>query len=148
MIKLTFSKEIIAQLKNNIKIGLGLSNVRLYRLAKALFLFSGDSSIKEIAKLLYVNEKTIINWIKTFMHKGLNWLTGIHYQGRGRKDKLTKEQKDQLFSLITVGPEASGFHCGIWNSAMISEVIFRKFEVSYNVNYVSSLLKKIGLSYQ
>jgi hypothetical protein len=24
------------------------------------------------------------------MYKGIAWLTGQHYQGRGRKDKLTK----------------------------------------------------------
>ncbi len=31
---------------------------------------------------------------------------------------------------------------------MIAEVIWLKFEVRYNVNYLSSLLKKLGLSYQ
>ena len=92
--------------------------------------------------------KTIVNWLKTFMHKGLAWLTGQHYQGRGRKEKLTKTQQKQLVALIKAGPEANGFHCGLWNSAMIAEVIWLKFGVRYNVNYLSSLLKKLGLSYQ
>src|SRR5674476_530841 len=82
------------------------------------------------------------------MYKGMKWLTGQHYQGRGRKEKLTKTQQAQLVELIKDGPEANGFHCGIWNSAMIAEVIWLKFEVRYNVNYLSGLLKKPGFSYQ
>lgn len=92
--------------------------------------------------------RTIVAWIKTFMHKGLSWLTGQHYQGRGRKDKLTKEQRQQLAELITKGPEANGLHCEIWNSAMISEVIWLRFGGRFNLNYLSSLLKKMGFSYQ
>src|SRR5450759_4607354 len=82
------------------------------------------------------------------MHKGMKWLTGQHYQGRGRKEKLTKVQQTELIKLIKDGPKANGFHCGIWNSAMIAEVIWLKFEVRYNLNYLSSLLKKLGFSYQ
>ncbi len=41
------------------------------------------------------------------------WLTGQHYKGRGRKEKLTKAQQKQLVVLIKDGPEANGFHCGI-----------------------------------
>jgi len=95
-----------------------------------------------------VTTKTIITWLKTFMHKGVAWLTGLHYQGRGRKAKLTKDQQKELMHLIKKGPEANGFHCGIWNSAMIAEIIWLKFEVRYNLNYLSSLLKKLGFSYQ
>ena len=94
-----------------------------------------------------VGIKTIINWLTTFMYKGMKWLTGLHYQGRGRKEKLTKAQQAQLVKLIKDGPEANGFHCGIWNSAMIAEVIWLKFEVRYNLNYLSSLLKKLGLTH-
>ena len=82
------------------------------------------------------------------MYKGISSLTGQYYQGRGRKDTLSKEQRQQLAELIKADPEASGFHCGIWNSTMIAEVIWLKFGVSYNLNYLSSLLKKMGFSYQ
>jgi len=75
-------------------------------------------------------------------------LTGQHYQGRGRKEKLTKAQQKQLINLIKAGPESNGFHCGIWNGAIITEVIRLKFQAFYNLNYLSSLLKKLVLSYQ
>jgi transposase len=148
MITLSFSKSILEKLQDNLIIALRLSNIRLYRLARALLCYAEGLGIKEIAKLMGVHIKTIINWLTTFMYKGMKWLTGLHYQGRGRKEKLTKAQQAQLVKLIKDGPEANGFHCGIWNSAMIAEVIWLKFEVRYNLNYLSSLLKKLGLSYQ
>jgi len=148
MITLSFSKSILEKLQENILIALRLSNIRLYRLAKALLWYAEGLGIKEIAKRLGVDIKTIVKWLKTFIHKGMAWLTGQHYKGRGRKEKLTKVQQKQLVGLIKAGPEANGFHCGIWNSAMIAEVIWQKFEVRYNLNYLSSLLKKLGFSYQ
>jgi transposase len=148
MITLSFSKSILEKLQDNIVIALRLSNIRLYRLASALVWYAEGVGIKEIAKRMGVHIKTIINWLTTFMYKGMKWLTGLHFQGRGRKEKLTKAQQTQLVKLIKAGPEANGFHCGIWNSAMIAEVIWLKFEVRYNLNYLSSLLKKLGFSYQ
>jgi transposase len=148
MITLRFSKSILEKLYDNLLIAQRLSNIRLYRLAQALIWFAEEVGIKEIAKRMGVDARTVINWIKTFMYKGIAWLTGQHYLGRGRKDKLTHEQKQTLIKLIKAGPEASGFDCGIWNSAMIGEVIWLKFGVVYNLNYLSSLLKKLGFSYQ
>jgi transposase len=155
-VSLSFSKSILEKLQDNLLIALRLSNIRLYRLASALLWYAEGVGVKEIAKRMGVHIKTIINWLKTFvstllntsMYKGMKWLTGQHYQGRGRKEKLTKAQQKQLAELIKDGPEANGFHCGIWNSAMIAEVIWLKFEVRYNLNYLSSLLKKLGFSYQ
>jgi transposase len=123
MITLSFSKSILEKLQDNILIALRLSNIRLYRLTKALLWYAEGLGIKEIAKRMGLDIKTIINWLKTFMHKGLAWLTSQHYQGRGRKEKLTKMQQKQLVELIKAGPEANGFHCGIWNSAMIAEIV-------------------------
>ncbi len=48
---------------------------------------------------------------------------GKHYHGRGRKEKLTKAQQKQLHDMIVEGPEAHGFASGIWNCAMIAELI-------------------------
>lgn len=148
MITLSFSKSILKKLYENLLKAQRLSNIRLYRLAQGLIWFAEGIAAKEIAKRMGVDEKTIINWIKTFMYRGIDWLTGQHYLGRGRKDKLTHEQKQTLTKLIKDGPEANGFHCGIWNSAMIGEIIWLKFGVTYNLNYLSSLLKKLGFSYQ
>jgi hypothetical protein len=88
MITLSFSKSILEKLYENLLKAQRLSNIRLYRLAQGLIWFAEGIAAKEIAKRMGVDEKTIINWIKTFMYRGIDWLTGQHYLGRGRKDKL------------------------------------------------------------
>ena len=148
MIAITFSKELLEKLRASLPTILKLKNIQAYRLATALIWYGEGRGIKEIAKLLGVSFKTVVSWILKFMSKGIGWVTGRHYQGRGRKEKLTKAQQKQLHDMIVKGPEAHGFSSGIWNSAMVAELILLKFSVCYNLNYLPSLLKKLGLSYQ
>jgi transposase len=123
-------------------------NMQGFKLALALISYGEGTRIEDIVKRFGVCFKTVVNWIKTLMYKGIDWVTAKHYQGRGCKDRLTKAQQKQLRDMITEGPEAHGFSCGIWNCAMIGDLILLKFSVVYNRNYLSTLLKKIGLSYQ
>jgi DDE superfamily endonuclease/Winged helix-turn helix len=53
-----------------------------------------------------------------------------------------------LYKIIVDGPEKYGFDCGIWNAAMIVEVIQKEFHVTYNPRYLCALLGKMKLSYQ
>lgn len=74
MIRLSFSKSILEKLQNNLLITLRLSNIGFYRLASALIWYTEDVGIKEIAKRMGVHIKAIINWLTTFMYKGMKWL--------------------------------------------------------------------------
>jgi len=82
------------------------------------------------------------------MCQGIAWFSRRWFKGRGRKSRLTKAQRKELREMIEQGPQAHGFNCGVWNTAMINELIKLKFSVSYNERYLARLLKKIGLSYQ
>ena len=83
------------------------------------------------------------------MFERFSWLLGKHYQGRGRKPKLSKKQKKRLFHIVENGPEKWGFDCGVRNSAMILEVIEKEFNTTFNPRYLCEFLKKkIGLTYQ
>ncbi len=148
MITLSFETHLVVGLEKELKRALALNNLRLYKIVQGLLWVHEGKSLGRIAGLLQVNMKTVENWLKRFMVKGLGWLCGYHYQGRGRKAKLTGEQQQALRKLIEAGPEASDFDCGVWNSAMIVELIWRRWGVSYNPRYLSTLLKKLGLSYQ
>ena len=102
MVGLTISKKLLEKLRTAKSC---TKNVQTYRLTTALIWFSEGSSILEISKLFEVTFKTVINWIRTFMYKGIDWVTGKHYEGRGRKDKLTKVQRKLLHDMIAEGPE-------------------------------------------
>ena len=148
MIALTISKDIQEKLRASIPASLAKKNIMAYRLAMVLIMIGEGRNLDEITKLFMINSKTVFNWMCKFMSGGIAWVTGRHYEGRGRKEKLTNAQKKLLLDMIAKGPEAQGFSSGIWNSAMISELIFIKFSVRFNLNYLPSLLKKMGLSYQ
>lgn len=146
--RLTISKQKIACLKSELKKAEQLNNLRLYKMVWCLLMISEGKAFNDISNLLGVSSRTVYNWIGLFAVYGFSWLLGYHYQGRGRKPKLNKEQKAKLFKIVEDGPEEYGFDCGIWNSAMIVEVIQKEFCVLYNPRYVCSLLSSIGLSYQ
>jgi len=148
MVTLIFSKELLENLRGCVLRAEQLKNVYAFKLSIALLWYGEGREIAEIANLLKVDFKTVANWIKKFMSGGIAWVTSHHFKGRGRKEKLTKAQKKQLYDMISEGPEKNGFSCGIWNSAMIGQLIFLKFGVFYNLNYLPTLLKKMGLSYQ
>jgi len=145
---ITFSKELLKKLRASLLTAFKLKNIQAYRLATALICYGEGRGINEIATLFGISFKTVVNWLLKFMSGGIGWVMGKHYQGRGRKEKLTKAQQKQLHDMVTEGPEAHGFSSGIWNCAMIAEIILLKFSICYNLNYLPSLLKKLGLSYQ
>ena len=148
MVTLSFSKAIVEELEKELIRAHQLNNLRLYKLAQGLLWIHDGKAWSEIGELLGVSVKTVDNWLRRFLVQGLGWLRGQHYRGRGRKSKLMPEQKQQVRAWVEKGPEANGFSCGVWNTAMIAELIWRRFGIRYNPRYLSALLKKLGLSYQ
>jgi len=145
---ISISKTLLEKLRASLLTAFKLKNIQAYRLATALIYYGEGRGIKEIAIRLGISGKTVVNWVLKFMSGGVDWIMSKHYCGRGRKEKLTKAQQKQLRDMVTEGPEFHGFSSGIWNSAMIAELILLKFSVRYNLNYLPGLLKKLKLSYQ
>jgi transposase len=148
MITLSFSNAVVEGLQAELIRALRLNNLRLYKIGQGLLWVHEGKGLKQIAQLLQVDVKTIYNWLRRFIVKGFGWVCTERYQGRGRKSKLSAEQKQVLYERVKAGPEASGFSSGLWNSAMIAELIWRRWGIRYNPRYLSGLLKKLGLSYQ
>lgn len=148
MVTLLYTKAIVEELEKDLVRAHELNNLRLYKLVQGLLWIHQGVSWKVIGELLGVSAKTVGNWLKRFMVQGLGWLRGQHYRGRGRKAKLTPEQKRQVREWVEKGPQANGLSCAVWNTAMVVELIWCRFGVRYNPRYLSTLLKKLGLSYQ
>ena len=149
MVVLRFETHVLQALYVELQMAIKFNNLDLYRILRALtWVGEGSYSVPQAAELLGVTRQTVFNWVTTFMSKGMKWFQWERYHHRGRKSKLSKKQKDLLYDIILAGPEKSGFTRGGWNTAMIAEVILLRFGVKYNPRYLSTLLKKMGLSYQ
>jgi len=148
---LSFSKSTLKRLETEQDKAYSDGNIHRYRVIQALLWIGSeecDFSFEEMAGYLNVTAKTLYNWFKGFVTGGFDWLLRKWFKGRGASSKLNNRQKDELYEMIEAGPEKNGFDSGIWNSAMIMELILVKFGVKYNPRYLSRLLKNMGLSYQ
>ncbi len=141
MIQLSCSTNTIRSLHDELTRALTLNNFRLCKIARSLLWRAEGKPVKEIAEFFQVTVKTIYTWIARCLLEGVSWLVSKHDQGRGRKTTLTKTQQHELSAMVEAGPEENGCECGVWNTAMIAELMLVTFRVSYNPRSLSSLLK-------
>ena len=121
--KFKFHNRTVKRLEKSVQKATELNNFRLFKIAKSLLMVANDTSIADIASFLNLSERTIYNWISRFIVERFTWILGFHYKGRGRKSKLSENQKEKLYDIVVAGPENYGFDCGVWNSPMIAKVI-------------------------
>ena len=147
MITLQFSKCLLCDLNDQLSLARRTNNLRAYRVAQAMIWYANGKDFKTIATLLNVTPRSVYNWLRRLFCEGAHFIKQ-QCQGGGRKPRLTQVQKQQLCHYIEAGPQANGFETAVWNSALINDLIFRKFGVTYHPRYLCSVLKKLGFSYQ
>ena len=70
-------------------------------------------------------------------------------KGSGRKPKLTRTQKSQVFRWVNgKNPLQYGFDFALWTREAVRELILRKFDISLSVTSVGSLLAELNLTPQ
>jgi transposase len=103
-------------------------------------------SQKKVAEALGVTEGAVSQWMKRVREGGVEALG--HQAPPGADSKLSAEQMVQLPDILARGAEAYGFAGAVWTRARVRQVIQDVFGVSYHVDHLSYLLKKIGWSRQ
>jgi transposase len=88
----------------------------------------------------------IYQWRQAFLLQGMDSV--IYHHGGGRRPKLTPRQKKRLVELIEAGPLVVGCETACWTSVLIRVLIWREFGVLYNCQYVCTLLRNLGFSFQ
>jgi transposase len=58
--------------------------------------------MNEIAQLIVVTVKTLFNWLKQFMVDRMKLFTKHWFKDRGRKSRLSKQQRKELYKMIKV----------------------------------------------
>ena len=66
----------------------------------------------------------------------------------GSRPKLSEEQRDELCDLLVAGALAAGFATNLWTCFRVSDLIQKRFGISYHFNHVGRLLHDLGFSQQ
>ena len=101
---------------------------------------------KVIASRLMVATSTVYAWLSAFLHKGE---AALEYGPKpGRPARLSQPQLERLKAQLLAGPSECGYTTGMWNAALVAQLIAQEFGQTFHPRYVSALLGKLGFSYQ
>jgi len=116
------------------------------RLAGVKMLKADRLSQATIARQLGVSEAAVSQWRRQLSAGGVRALQ--MKQASGRPTKLSTQQMRKLERLLKRGAVANGFETERWTQRRIQQLIVSTFGVSYHVNYVGRLMKRLGWSVQ
>lgn len=136
-----YSPEQIKELINSdLKFKVG---VRLY----AIYQVSLGQPTRKLEDLYHVSFKQITNWVHRFEREGVEGL--IDKPGKGRKSKLSKEQRGILAVLLTKeSPVDHGYNTQTWTGPLLIDWISKNFKVDYKKAQIYNILNSLGFSYQ
>ncbi len=101
---------------------------------------------KLIAARLEVATSTVYAWLSAFLHKGE---AALEYgPKKGRPARLSQPQLQELKAKLEAGPTGCGYATGLWNAALVAQLIEQEFGQRFHPRYVAALLGKLGFSYQ
>ena len=119
---------------------IGLRLYAVYQVAK------GQPS-RKLEELYNTSFKQITNWVHRFEEKGLEGLKDR--AGRGRKDRLTMSQKQEIRLLLkNESPTKHGFNTATWTGPLLISWIKKKFKIEYKKAQIYNIIKALGFSYQ
>ncbi len=119
-------------------------DARLATRIRAVYLAQMGKTAPEIAQLLGYSRRTIQNWIHCYNKQGLSGLDDHH--GQGPKCRLNESQIQWLRQRIEEGPRTEDGVC-VFHGKDIQRIIDHQFGISYHLNSIYRLLKRMGYSY-
>jgi transposase len=100
----------------------------------------------EVVELLGVSLSSAKRWKKTVEREGPAGLAAKPHPGP--RPKLSEGQRDALCDVLVSGALAAGFATNLWTCFRVSELIQKRFGISYHFNHVGRLLHDLGFSQQ
>lgn len=114
---------------------------------RAILLVHEGKSLEQVAEILEVARSTVQRWIEKYRSRGT---VGLLFRGpfKGRRPRLTLDQKRELAGIIREGPEKCGLDAGGWTSPIIADLVKRCFKTSYNPSQTRRILHEPRFSFQ
>ena len=112
-------------------------NARRAQRLRALWLVRDGHSVRETARLVGVDERSVGLWLRWYRAEGLAAVVGQHRCcGKGRAGRLTVEQEGKLREQLATGAVYTAADAVTW--------VAEQFQVTYRRNGMYSLLARLG----
>ena len=117
------------------------TGVKLYAI---LQLTRGYSS-RALEEFFRTSFKQICNWADRFDAEGVK---GFRMKpGRGRRARLTDEQRHRLKTELSQSPKEFGYSSVSWSGVLIGEHIVKTCQIEYTPSAIYNLMRKIGFHF-
>jgi transposase len=103
-------------------------------------LLAEGNSLTEVAAAVGSSPSSVLRWRDALQENGDSALDAKPHPGRS--PYLNGRQRDRLLDALAQGALVWGFHTPEWNCPRVKAMIERLFGISYNVDYVGTLLHK------
>jgi transposase len=101
----------------------------------------------ELAEWHDVQRKTIYNWLTRLDTESLEQaVADDHSPGRPRR--LSHEQQNELERILHHPPTEVGYDAPAWTTALLSDFLEERYDVTYSPPSCRRFMKEAGLSYQ
>lgn len=116
------------------------------RRLRAAKLLREGKTLTEVAKTVKSSVSSVKRWKDALDEGGQAALKAKPHPGR--QPRLSSRQQARLLRTLARGAPKAGFATDLWTCPRVAEVIRRLFGVTYHVDYVGTLLHKLGWSSQ
>src|SRR5436305_1294851 len=109
-------------------------------------LFAQGKSLTEVAATVGCSKSSANRWKQAWKEGGVEALRPK--PNPGPKPRLNAQQQRRLLSALKQGTARWGYALDGWTGPLVRDLIRRLFGVQYHVDYVGTLLHKLGWSPQ
>jgi transposase len=116
------------------------------RRRRAAEYFQARKPLPEIADLVGVHLSSVKRWKQSWKDGGVKALAAEPHPGPS--PKLSAKQKGALVVLMKAGPLAAGYRTDLWTCRRVTEVVRKKFCVTYHADHIGRILHDLGFTPQ
>lgn len=116
------------------------------RRRQAMQLLDAGMSLAAIAKQLKCYPSAVCQWRDLYRRKGAAGLAPKPIPGRPHR--LSRRHRETLGRLLVKGAFCCGYSTDLWTTRRVTEVIRKRFGISYHPNHLWRLLRGLGFSCQ
>ena len=121
-------------------------DARFVRRLDVIALICNQHSINYVAALFGINPTTIQRWIHRLNESGIESLKDK--PGRGRRSRLSENDRRQLKTEIESTPAAFGYQQSRWDGKLLSHHLRVHYGIRLKVRQCQNLFKQLGFSLQ